>query len=68
MGSQIRVFHRQHLAQVDTAFAALANERPDELFINSGPFFPDRRVQLADLATWYGIPAVASILTILNRG
>jgi putative ABC transport system substrate-binding protein len=61
MGLQIRVFNASTIAQVDTAFAALANERPDGLFISSGPFFSDRRVQLAHLATRHAIPAVASI-------
>ena len=61
MGLQIRVFNASTTAQVDTAFAALANERPDGLFISSGPFFSDRRVQLAHLATRHAIPAVASI-------
>ena len=61
MGMQIRVFNASTTAQVDTAFAALANERPDGLFISSGPFFSDRRVQLAHLATRHAIPAVASI-------
>lgn len=61
MGLQIRVFNASTIAQVGIAFAALANERPDGLFISSGPFFSDRRVQLAHLATRHGIPAVASI-------
>ena len=61
MGLQIRVFNASTTAQVDTAFAALANERPDGLFVSSGPFFSNRRVQLAHLATRHAIPAVASI-------
>ena len=36
MGLQIRVFNASTIAQVDTAFAALASERPDALFISSG--------------------------------
>jgi putative ABC transport system substrate-binding protein len=41
-----------------TAFATFAIERPDALFISSGPFFTNRRVQLAQLATRYLIPAI----------
>ena len=33
-------------------------ERPDALFISSGPFFTSRRVQLAHLATRYAVPAI----------
>jgi putative ABC transport system substrate-binding protein len=61
MGLQIGIFNASTIAQVDTAFAALANERPDGLFISSGPFFSDRRVQLAHLATRHAIPAIASV-------
>lgn len=68
MGLQIRVFNASTIAQVDTAFAALASERPDGLFISSGPFFSDRRVQLAHLATRHAIPAVASNRTYPGAG
>src|SRR5262245_9399331 len=33
-------------------------DRPDALFISSGPFFASRSVQLAHLATRHGIPAI----------
>jgi putative tryptophan/tyrosine transport system substrate-binding protein len=57
---QIRVFNASTIAEIDTAFAALASERPDALFISSGPFFFNRRVQMAHLATRYAIPAIGS--------
>jgi len=57
---QIRVFNASTIAEIDTAFAALASERPDALFISSGPFFINRRVQIAHLATRYAIPAIGS--------
>ena len=68
MGLQIRVLNASTIAQVDTAFAALASERPDALFISSGPFFANRRVQLAHLATRHAIPAAASIRTYPEVG
>jgi putative ABC transport system substrate-binding protein len=37
---------------------ALASDRPDALFISSGPFFASRGVQLAHLATRHAIPAI----------
>jgi putative ABC transport system substrate-binding protein len=58
MGLQIRVVNATTSAEIDAAFAAFASDRPDALFISSGPFFTNRRVQLAHLATRYGIPAV----------
>src|SRR6202008_1669048 len=36
----------------------LATNRPDALFISSGPFFFSRRVQLAHLTTRLALPAV----------
>ena len=57
---QIRVFNASTIAEIDTAFAALASERSDALFISSGPMFTNRRVQIAHLATRYAIPAIGS--------
>jgi len=58
MGLQLRVFDASNIAEIDAAFAALASDRPDALFISSGPFFTDRSVQLAHLATRQDIPAI----------
>jgi ABC-type uncharacterized transport system substrate-binding protein len=57
---QIRVFNASAIAEIDTAFAALASERPDALLISSGPFFLTRVVQIAHLATRHAVPAIAS--------
>ena len=35
----------------------MKRERPDALFVGSGPFFIDRRVQLALLAAHHSVPA-----------
>jgi putative tryptophan/tyrosine transport system substrate-binding protein len=58
MGLQLRVLNASTIADIDAAFATFANERPDALFISSGPFFSNRRVQLAQLATRYAVPAI----------
>jgi putative ABC transport system substrate-binding protein len=58
VGLQIRVLNASTSAEIDAAFATFASERPDALFISSGPFFTNRRVQLAHLATRHGIPAI----------
>ena len=60
MAVQFRVFNASTIAEIDTAFAALAGERPDALLISSGPLFLNRRVQIAHLATRYAVPAIAS--------
>ena len=58
MGLQIRVLNASTRDEIDAAYAALARERPDALFISSGPFFSDRRVQMAHLATHHAFPAI----------
>jgi putative tryptophan/tyrosine transport system substrate-binding protein len=57
---QIRVFNARTIVEIDAAFAALASERPDALFISSGTWFISRLVQIAHLATRYAVPAIAS--------
>jgi putative ABC transport system substrate-binding protein len=58
MGLQLHLLNASTIADIDAAFAALASDRPDALFISSGPFFANRSVQLAHLATRSAIPAV----------
>jgi putative ABC transport system substrate-binding protein len=58
MGMQFQVFNANTSHEIDAAFAALANERPDALFVGISPFLLERRVQLAQLAARYAIPAI----------
>ena len=58
MGLQLRVLKASTIADIDAAFATFASERPDALFISSGPFFINRSVQLAQLAARYAVPAI----------
>ena len=44
-------------AEVDAAFAALARERPDALFVAPDAFFAGRRSQFVTLTARYRIPA-----------
>ena len=59
MGLQLRLVNASTIAEIDAAFATLAGDRPDGLFISSGPFFTYRSVQLAHLATRHAIPAIS---------
>jgi putative ABC transport system substrate-binding protein len=58
MGLQIEVLEANTSREIDAAFATFVRERPDALFVASSPFFLSRRLQLAQLATRYAIPAV----------
>jgi putative tryptophan/tyrosine transport system substrate-binding protein len=57
MGLQIQVLNTSSGREIDMAFAGFARERSDALFVGSGPFFIDRRVQLALLAAHHSVPA-----------
>jgi ABC-type uncharacterized transport system substrate-binding protein len=57
MGLQIRVLNADTSREIDTAFATMARERTDGLFVSTGPFFSSRRVQLVNWATRVAIPA-----------
>jgi ABC-type uncharacterized transport system substrate-binding protein len=58
MAMQIRVLNATTLHEIDAAFADFVHERPDALFVGTGPFLTDRRVQLAQLTARHGIPAI----------
>jgi putative tryptophan/tyrosine transport system substrate-binding protein len=56
-GLQIQVINASTSREIDAAFATLARERPDALFVSGDAFFNTRRVQFATLATRDKIPA-----------
>jgi putative tryptophan/tyrosine transport system substrate-binding protein len=60
MGLQIQVFNASTSREIDAAFAIMARERPDALFVGGDPFFNSRRVQLVTLATRHGLAATFS--------
>jgi putative tryptophan/tyrosine transport system substrate-binding protein len=57
IGLEIRVLNASTSGEIDAAFAALAHERPDALFVAGDAFFTSRRVQIAALAAEHKIPA-----------
>ena len=61
MGLQIQVLNASTSREIDAAFATLARERPDALFVGSGSLFTSRRVQLVHLAARHTVPAIYAI-------
>jgi putative ABC transport system substrate-binding protein len=57
IGLQIQILNATTIGEIDAAFATLAHERPDALFVASNQFFFSRRVQLATLTARDKIPA-----------
>ena len=58
IGLQVQILNAGTSREIDAAFAAMARERPDVLFVGGGTLFNSRRVQLALLAARHGIPAI----------
>jgi putative ABC transport system substrate-binding protein len=58
LGLQIQVLNASTIPQIDAAFATLARERPDALFVGGDQFFTSRRAQFVTLAARDRIPAV----------
>jgi putative ABC transport system substrate-binding protein len=61
LGLQIQVLKASTIGEIDAAFATLARERPDALFVAGDAFFLDRRVQFATLTARDRIPATYSV-------
>ena len=57
LGLQIQLFNARTSREIDAVFAMLAHERVDAVFVGPDPFFNTRRVQLANLAARYLMPA-----------
>ena len=67
-GLQIHVLNARTIDEIDAAFATLAHERPDALFVAGDAFFLDRRVQFATLTARERIPATYSVRELTAAG
>jgi len=61
LGLQLQILNANSIREIDAAFATLANERPDALFVGGDAFFVGRAVQLATSAALNRIPAAYSL-------
>jgi len=57
IGVRLKIFNAGTSSELDTAFAAIAGERPDALLVGADPFLVNRRSELVALAIRLGIPA-----------
>jgi putative ABC transport system substrate-binding protein len=60
IGLQIQVLNASTSPEIDAAFATLARERPDALFVGGDTFFSSQNMQIVLLATRHVIPAAYS--------
>jgi putative ABC transport system substrate-binding protein len=68
LGLQIHVLNASTSREIEAAFAVLARDRADAVFVAADVFFTSRRVQFATLATRYGIPAAYGNRDIVEAG
>jgi putative ABC transport system substrate-binding protein len=68
MGLQIQVLNARNGREIGAAFAPFERERPDALFVTTGPLFTSRRAQLATLAARHLIPMTSSNRQITEAG
>ncbi len=57
IGLQIQILNASTIGEINTAFATLARERPDAIFVGAEGFFTGRAVQLVTLTASDRIPA-----------
>jgi putative tryptophan/tyrosine transport system substrate-binding protein len=57
IGLQIQILNATTIGEIDVAFASLARDRPDALFVAPDVFFSSRRGQFVTLTARDGIPA-----------
>jgi putative ABC transport system substrate-binding protein len=68
LGLQIQFYNASSSREIDAAFAALARERPDALFVAPDGLFSARRVQLISLAARHALPAAYSLREYVEAG
>jgi len=60
IGLQVQIVGARTSREIDAAFATLARDRPDAIFVGSDGLFNGRRVQLVHQASHHRLPAIYS--------
>jgi putative tryptophan/tyrosine transport system substrate-binding protein len=68
IGLSIQLFETGSTGDIDAAFKAVANQRPDAILIAPDPFFQGHRGQLADLAVRHALPVSYSVRGFCDVG
>lgn len=68
MALQIQTFNASTIGEIDSSFAALAQWRPDAVFVAPDSFYNTRREQLSKLAAHHAIPAVYAVRNYVEAG
>src|SRR5262245_25107139 len=68
MGLQVQVHNADTREELDAAFETMGRDRPDAVFAGSSAFLNGRRVQLAQLSTFYRLPAIYALRDFVEVG
>jgi putative tryptophan/tyrosine transport system substrate-binding protein len=68
LGLQIQILNATTIGEIDAAFATIARERPDALFVAPDAFFASRAMQFATLTASDKIPATYPIRDFVVAG
>jgi putative tryptophan/tyrosine transport system substrate-binding protein len=68
MGLYIQILQASTSREIDAAFASLAREQHDAVFLAGDPFLTSRRVQLANLAARHAVPMTSATREIADVG
>ena len=68
IGLQIQVLNASTRSEIEAAFATLARDRADALFVAPDTFFVSRHVQFATLAAHYRVPAAYAGREVVKAG
>ena len=68
MGLQINIYNADTSAEIDAAFEAMGRDRPDAFFAGATVFLNGRRVQVAQLAAFYRLPAIYGLRDFVEIG
>jgi putative tryptophan/tyrosine transport system substrate-binding protein len=68
IGLQIQILNASTSREIEAAFATIAHNRADALFVGPDGFFNARRAQLATLAAHYRIPAAYPTREVVEIG
>jgi putative ABC transport system substrate-binding protein len=68
VGVRTQILNATTIGEIDAAFAAIARERPDALFVAPDAFFTSRRVQFATLTARDRMPAAYALRDLVIAG
>jgi putative tryptophan/tyrosine transport system substrate-binding protein len=58
VGREVQVLNASTASEVDSAFAALVQQRADALLVSGDPFFDSQRDRIVELAARHAVPAI----------